>query len=292
MKLLLFGNKGQVGREIEELAQTKSIKFFGFDIDTLDITNQEAVKAVFAKYTDVDVVINAAAYTAVDKAEDEPEQAYVVNCDAVKNLAVACREYNIPLLHISTDYVFSGKTNKPYKEDDPTEPLGIYGKSKLAGDQTLINTWEKHVIIRISWVFGRYGNNFVKTILRLAQERESLNIVSDQYGCPTPAADIARVLLEIAKQIYNGNEKCGIYHYCGEPATTWYEFATKIIELGHNKFNFKLKHLNKITTAEFPTKVVRPQNSELEVKKIIQDYNIERHPWVDYLTQVIAEIKL
>lgn len=290
MKLLLFGNKGQVGREIEELAQTNNIEVLGFDIDILDITNQAAVKEVFAKYVDVDIVINAAAYTAVDKAEDEPGQAYAVNCDAVKYLAESCREYDIPLLHISTDYVFSGDANKPYKEDDQTEPLGVYGKTKLAGDQVLANTWEKHVIVRVSWVFGRYGNNFVKTILRLAQERETLGIVGDQCGCPTPAADIARVLLEIAQQIYNGNEKYGTYHYCGSPATTWYDFATKIIELGHNKFDFKLKHLNKITTAEFPTKAARPKNSELKVAKIIQDYKIDRHKWVDYLKQVIAEV--
>jgi dTDP-4-dehydrorhamnose reductase len=288
LKILLFGNKGQVGREIEELAAINSFNVYGFDIDNLDITDLDQIAACVAKYSDAtNVVINAAAYTAVDKAEDDPVQACAVNCYAVKHLAQECRKYRLPFLHISTDYVFSGEKNTPYTEEDITSPLGVYGKSKLAGEEVLAQTWEKHIILRVSWIFGKYGNNFVKTILRLAQEREELRIVGDQYGCPTAAADVARVLLEMAKQIVGGKTSWGIYNYCGAPATTWYEFAKKIIELGSKKNVFKLKQLQKITTAEYPTKALRPKNSELAVNKIIIDYNIMRYNWVNYLTDVI-----
>lgn len=287
MKIILFGNKGQVGREIEELAIAKNVTVIGYDIDNIDITNLDQLFLKFAENNAADIVINAAAYTAVDKAEDEPEKAFAVNATGVKNLAIICKKYNLPLLHISTDYVFSGEKVFAYDEFDKANPLGVYGKSKLAGDEMLQQTWEKHVILRVSWVFGKYGNNFVKTILRLAKERESLNIVDDQYGCPTPASDIARVLLEMAIQIKNGNQKWGIYNYCGSPVTTWYDFAVKIIELAREKELLKLRELNKITTAEYPTKAVRPKNSELLVKKITEDYNIVQHEWVNYLREII-----
>ncbi|EKE00576.1 MAG: hypothetical protein ACD_21C00325G0003 [uncultured bacterium] len=290
MNILLFGNKGQVGQEIEQLAKTKNIKTTGFDIDSVDITNIDQVESVFKQNPDANLVINSAAYTNVDRAEDEPEKSYQVNCTGAQNLATLCRQYNLPLLHLSTDYVFSGEKISPYTEIDTTGPLGVYGKSKLAGDQAIENTWQKHVILRVSWVFGQYGNNFVKTILRLAQERDVLNIVGDQFGCPTAAADIARVLLEIAEKISLGQEKWGVYNYCNSPATTWYEFALKIIELGRNKFPLKAKQINKITTAEFPTKAKRPKNSELLVEKINQDYGISRKGWAVYLAEAISNI--
>lgn len=291
-KILLLGNKGQVGREIEELAIAQGMRVYGLDIDSLDITNAAEVEAFFAGHNDIDIAINAAAYTAVDKAEDEAAQAYTVNCDAVKNLAKACRKYDIPLLHISTDYVFSGEKRGAYVESDATSPLGVYGKSKLAGEEVLAKIWEKHVILRISWVFGKYGNNFVKTILRLAQDREKLNIVSDQHGCPTEASDVARVLLVMAAQIFSGKSRWGIYHYCGYPVTNWFEFAEKIAEFGHAKYAFKLRQLHTITTAEYPTKAARPKNSELLVDKIIRDYGIKRRRWIDSLQDVINVIEL
>jgi len=293
VKILLVGNKGQIGREIEELAAARGCVVYGFDVDSLDITDLAQVEDCFNKHgNNVDVVINAAAYTAVDKAEDDVVQAYAVNCDAVKNLALMCHKYNLPLLHISTDYVFSGEKDTPYNEQDVTSPLGVYGKSKLAGEEILAQNWEKHVILRISWVFGKYGNNFVKTMLRLAKEREELRVVGDQHGCSTAAADVARVLLLIAEQIIAGKPKWGIYNYCGWPATTWYEFAEKILELGRKKYVLKLKQLHKITTAEFPTKAKRPKNSELFVNKIIIDYSVARHNWIDYLQSTISEIEI
>ncbi|MBN2689823.1 MAG: dTDP-4-dehydrorhamnose reductase [Gammaproteobacteria bacterium] len=292
MKLLLIGNKGQVGREVEQSTETAGDLVYGFDIDAIDITNRKEVFDLFSKFSSVDVVINAAAYTAVDKAETDKELAYAVNRDAVENLALACKEYDLPLIHISTDYVFSGDKTSPYSEDDEVDPLGVYGKSKLQGEQLLFQSWDKAVVVRISWVFGRYGNNFVKTIVRLAKEREQLSVVRDQYGCPTPAADIARVLLHIARKIEAGCDRWGIYHYCGAPVTNWYQFARKIIDLASERVGLKIKQLNAITAAEYPTPAQRPMNSVLQVDKICHDYGIEQHDWMDYLKNVIAEIDL
>jgi dTDP-4-dehydrorhamnose reductase len=293
MKLLLIGDQGQVGREITELAAEKKYQAIGFDVNNLDITNQDQVFEAIKQHKACDVLINAAAYTAVDKAEDEAEKAYAVNRDGVANLAQACCEFTIPLLHISTDYVFSGeKETAAYTEEDQPNPLSVYGKSKLAGEEVLSTILPQHIILRISWVFGKYGHNFVKTILKLADEREILSIVGDQRGCPTPAADVARVLLAMALQITQGHKNFGVYHYCGQPVTTWFEFAKRIIEFGKTKHQFKLKDLRKITTAEYPTKAVRPKNSELAVQKIIRDYGVERRGWADYLKSLIKNIEI
>jgi len=280
MKVLLIGNKGQVGREVEELAKIQHISIVGFDIDNLDICDSRQVNDIFEHNSNVDVVINTAAYTAVDKAEDEPEKAFAVNCDGVRNLALACKAHNLPLIHISTDYVFAGDKIGEYVENDVPHPLSTYGKSKLAGDEILIATWEQHIILRVSWVFGKYGNNFVKTILRLARERKELNIVGDQLGCPTAARDIARVLLEL---VAKDSKHWDIYNYCSSPVTTWYEFAKKIVEYAGIK-----TQLNKITTAQYPTKAKRPHNSELCVAKIVQDFGIQRAGWEQYLKEVVG----
>lgn len=290
MNILLFGNKGQIGQEIEKLALTKNIKIIGFDIKDLDITNTSQLDYTFKHNIGADLVINTAAYTNVENAEKEPEKAYQINCQGAQNLGIICRKYNLPLLHLSTDYVFSGKKIGPYTEIDKATPLGVYGKSKLAGDLALEKTWKKHIILRISWVFGVYGSNFVKTIIRLARERDTLNIVGDQFGCPTPAADVARVLLEMAEKIFLGSKKWGIYNYCGYPATSWYEFATKIIELGRTKFPLKVQQINKTTTEESLAQAKRPKNSELLVEKINRDYGILRKNWEDYLIEVINSV--
>jgi dTDP-4-dehydrorhamnose reductase len=288
MKILLIGNKGQVGAEIFDLALTKKYQIVGYDIDTLDIVDNDQVSAIVKKHLDVDVVINAAAYTTVDKAEEEVELAYAVNRDGVANLAQTCCKYGLPLLHISTDYVFSGESERAYSEEDAANPLSVYGGSKLAGDQILQQTWAKHIILRVSGVFGKYGNNFVKTILRLAEDRETLNIVDDQFCCPTAAADIARVLLIIAEHVVQGKAKWGIYNYCNSPVTTWYGFAQKIIELGGKKHQLKLKNLNKITTEQYPVKAKRPRNSALKVEKICRDYEVKRREWLPYLEEMIG----
>lgn len=290
MKILIVGAGGQIGRELVDLATERGIEFQAVDIQELDITNRVQVEFFFDHNNEFSVVINVAAYTAVDKAEEEVELAYAVNALGVENLALVCKRWNIPLLHISTDYVFSGDSLKPHSEVSATSPLNIYGKSKLAGDEILQATWHKHIILRVSWVFGKYGNNFVKTILRLASEREVLSIVGDHFGCPTAAKDIARVLMEIAAKIEAGSKYWGIYNYCNSPVTNWYEFATKIIDFGKSKFSFTLQNLNKITSAEYPTKARRPFNSELLVDKIFKDFEVVRYSWMDYLLDVIREI--
>ena len=293
MKILLLGCLGQVGKEIAELADKKNIEVRGFDISTLDITDSDKVTEVVFANAEVDFVINATGYTAVDKAEDEPDKAFAINRDGVKNLALACKANNLPLLHLSTDYVFDGKKSGQYTEDDLPNPLNIYGKSKLAGELELIANWEKHIILRVSWVFGKYGTNFVKTILRLASIREQLSIVGDQFGCPTAAINIAHVFLEMAAIIKNEkNPKWGIYNYCDMPATSWHGFAENIIQLGQKKHALQLSHINKITTNDYPTKALRPSNSELMVKKITKHYGILGKKWMESLKQVIDEVEL
>lgn len=290
MKIVLIGNKGQVGHEVEDLALSKGFEIVGFDVNNLDITDFNTVACSLKDNASANIVINAAAYTNVDKAEDDFDSSYAVNCLGVENLATVCFNNNLPLLHISTDYVFDGFKKGPYSEDDIPRPLSIYGKSKLAGEQALARICHKYIILRVSWVFGRHGSNFVKTILRLGVEREELNIIGDQYGCPTPAADVARVLLELAEKIYNGQQVWGIYHYCSLPATNWCEFAKKIIAEARNSILLKTKKINNITTQQYPTKATRPHNTELLVKKIISDYGVKRRDWDSYLAKVIREI--
>ena len=291
MNILLFGAKGQVGQEIGIRWQGSGLRIFGYDVDDVDIVDKKAVASVFAKHNEIDIVINAAAYTAVDKAEEEKDLAFSVNRDGVKNIAECCKNRHLPMLHISTDYVFDGTKEGAYTEDDKPNPLGVYGASKLAGDEALQSILPEHVILRVSWVFGQYGNNFVKTILRLASERDTLGIVGDQRGCPTPAADIARVLLEIAERISNGDAKWGLYNYCGSPLTTWCDFTADIVKTGRAQGKkFAIKTLNRITTADYPLPATRPANSELKIEKIIRDYGITRHEWQQYLEKMIDAI--
>ena len=200
MRLAIIGAKGQVGWELSQRAPAFGHAVLAWDVDTLDITDANAVDEALAS-SDAHAVINAAAYTAVDKAEQEPALAFAVNRDGPAHLAAACARLRIPLLHISTDYVYDGAKIDPYVEDDPTTPLGVYGASKLAGDETVRQLLPRHLILRVSWVFGVHGHNFVKTILRLAREREELRVVADQRGCPTFAGDIADTLLELAGRI-------------------------------------------------------------------------------------------
>lgn len=301
LRILLFGCKGQVGQEIVDLSNKLNYIVHGFDVDTLDITDLNQLTQCFDKLAtdNVDVVINASAYTAVDKAEDDKDLAFAVNDFAVKNIAVLCKKFDLPLLHMSTDYVFSGDANRPYIETDEPKPLGVYGESKYLGELSLQECWHKHVILRTSWVFGKYGNNFVKTILRLAKERDEVNVVSDQFGCPTSASSLAKTLLCIAEKIVNKQSiKWGVYHYCNSPATNWYEFAQNIVAIAkklpqyidNNASQFKLQNLNKITTAEYPTKAKRPQYSVLTCDKIVRDYAIQIPDWHDELQEVLEKI--
>jgi dTDP-4-dehydrorhamnose reductase len=282
--MIVIGAQGQVGWELTRRALAPGHNVLAWDQAELDITNAAAVDQALDA-SGADVVINAAAYTAVDKAEQEPERAFAVNRDGPAHLATACNRLNIPLLHISTDYVYDGAKKEPYVEEDPSTPMGVYGASKLAGDEAVRRLLPRHLILRVSWVFGVHGHNFVKTILRLAREREELRVVADQYGCPTFAGDIADALLELAGRIAE-IDACGgwgTYHYCGEPATTWHGFASAIVEMAREQKPLPVKTVTAITTADYPTPAARPANSVLDCAKLIRQFDIQPRPWRDGL---------
>ncbi|MBF0529211.1 MAG: dTDP-4-dehydrorhamnose reductase, partial [Deltaproteobacteria bacterium] len=213
-----------------------------------------------------------------------------VNVDGPDNLATAGVKFGIPLIHVSTDYVFDGQKNGAYREDDPIAPLGIYGQSKAEGDDKVRNILSRHVIVRTAWFYGVHGHNFVKTILRLAKERETLRIVDDQRGCPTFAGDLASALLTVAKQIESGRtDAWGTYHYCGAGETTWYGFARKIIDLAGSHLTLKAKNIIPITTAEYPTPARRPANSVLDCSKFRRTFGVNQAPWPDSLARMLDE---
>jgi dTDP-4-dehydrorhamnose reductase len=265
MKILITGAAGQVGRELVELATARQLDVAAFDSQTLDITDANAVHMTIERERP-DRVINAAAYTAVDRAEAEAERAFAVNRDGAANLATACRAIGAPLLHISTDYVFDGNKQGDYIETDTPNPTSVYGASKLAGEQALAALWEQHITLRVSWVFGQHGNNFVKTMLRLGRERDELKVVNDQFGAPTGAGCIAQALLDIATHPQLGANELGwgIRHLRSEPGVTWYQFACEIFERAARLGMIERKpRIHPITSAEFPTPVKRPVNSKL-----------------------------
>ena len=278
MKIVVTGANGQVGWELARLGGKHEL--LALDRAALDITDAPAVQALLEE-TRPAVVINAAAYTAVDRAEQEPELAFAVNREGPRHLATACRHLDIPLLHLSTDYVFDGTHSEPYREEDPVAPLGVYGRSKWEGEEAVRQNLAAHLILRVSWVFGEHGHNFVKTILRLARERDELRVVMDQHGCPTYAGDIARVLLVLAERISAGKEEAwgGTYHYCGTPATTWHGFAQAIIDLASTYEPLRVRTLIPITTAEYPTPAQRPANSVLACDRFEARFGMRVHPW-------------
>ncbi|MGX5219792.1 dTDP-4-dehydrorhamnose reductase [Pseudomonas segetis] len=289
MRVLITGAHGQVGHELVRLAPA-GFTVTGLGSSELDISNLEQV-ANKASELKPQLIINAAAYTAVDKAETDSERAYTVNAKGAENLATAAAKLGVPLLHISTDYVFSGDASAPYKETDPTNPSGIYGASKLAGEQAVAKHCAQHIIMRTSWVFGAHGNNFVKTMLRLAQTRDELGVVADQHGCPTSAASIAKALWALASQYSNkGNLNWGIYHFSNMPATTWHGFAEAIFSQA-----VALKQLprapkvNPINTVDYPTPARRPAWSVMDCSLIEEKLTIEQSDWREELAEVLRK---
>ena len=292
MKVLVAGAGGQVGRELVELATQRGLSVVGFDSKILDITAEKTVAETLARERP-QCVINAAAYTAVDRAETEVDRAYAINRDGVANLARACRDLNIPLLHISTDYVFDGAQTRAYTEHDVTNPTSVYGASKLAGEKVLAATWHKHVILRVSWVFGQHCNNFVKTMLRLGRERTELNVVDDQFGAPTSARAIAATLLDIATHPQLGTAACewGVRHFTSDPGVTWFAFAQTIfaraLKLG---LLSTVPTVHPITSAQFPTPVRRPANSKLASVKMWPTEIAAQSDWEAELDQVLRQL--
>jgi dTDP-4-dehydrorhamnose reductase len=286
MEILVTGKNGQLGAELQAIASNYAEYTWHFTGSAeLDITNQKETESFFQQ-NKIDVIINCAAYTAVDKAEDEPEQAFAVNCSGVQNLANVCEIHKIKIIHISTDYVFNGTAHRPYVETDTIDPIGIYGKSKRAGEEAIIDSNISALIIRTSWVYSTYGNNFVKTMLRLGKEREELNVIFDQIGTPTNAKDLAAAIVQIALQQEKWKNKQEIYHYSNEGVASWYDFAHAIFE----RNNIQIK-LNPILTKDYPTKAKRPHYSVLDKTKIKTDFNITIPHWKESLALNIIKPK-
>src|SRR5437763_8689473 len=288
MKLLVLGSAGQIGHELCRFAWPADYRVAGFDRAEVDITDQGAVTAAVDRERP-DIVINAAAYTAVDRAESEPDAAWAGNCAGAGYLAAACHANGIPLIHISTDYVFDGSKKGPYREDDPVNPLGVYGHSKEAGDRAVREALAEHVILRTAWVYSAHGHNFVKTMLRVAAERPVLRVVADQIGSPTSAADIAGAIARIVRRLAAGERHWGTYHFAGGGAVTWHGFAEAIFELAA-QWDGTPPVVEAITTADYPTPARRPANSVLDCSRIGDVFGIVPRSWREALAEVIREL--
>ena len=279
-RILIVGGNGQLGNCIRKIAADFENRYeFNFtDSTTLNVNDRESISDVFYDFKP-HFCINASAYTAVDLAEKEPEKAFAVNAEGVANLAEACEEYNCVLIHVSTDYVFDGETNISYSEDNFTNPQGVYGASKLKGEELATNLNPKTIVIRTSWLYSEFNKNFVKTMLNLFSQKDELGIVADQFGQPTNANDLAEAILKI---IETEPKTYGIFHFSNYPETTWFEFAQKIAEFSGSKIR-----LNAITTQEFPTPAKRPKRSTMSLDKIEETYKIELKHWENTLQDCI-----
>ena len=278
--VLVTGSSGQVGNEIKAISSDYSYNFFFTDRNNIDITSKDSIKE-FCKTNNINVIINCAAYTAVDKAQSDEINADLINRKAVKKLALVSQELNIKLIHISTDYVFDGKNFKPYCEEFQTNPQSIYGKTKLDGENEMRDINPKNsIIIRTSWIYSYYGNNFVKTMLRLGKEKEELVVIFDQIGTPTYAKDLAKIILDIVPQI--DNQKVEIYNYSNEGVLSWYDFAKEIMKM--SKLDCKI---NPIETFQYPTPAIRPHFSLLNKSKIKSTFNIEIPYWKNSLDECL-----
>lgn len=294
MKLLVTGAKGQVGSALCRIARAYPFDIIGLDSSQLNIADADAIKQCLDKFQP-DFLVNAAAYTAVDKAEAEPGPAEQVNAVAAGYLATAAAQHKIPLLHISTDYVFDGSKPRAYLESDAVGPVGVYGQSKLRGEQQVQQLIDQHIILRTSWVFGLEGKNFPKTMLRLAQEKKSpLGVVADQRGCPTFADDIARAVLAIVSDYQRkGTLPWGLYHYAGQQACSWYEFAAFIFDTAQQQGLLNNKpDLKALTTAEYPTAARRPANSVLDCHKFAAAFpELALSNWQAGIEALVASLK-
>lgn len=290
MKILVIGSNGQLGWELTGLGSRRGWPILALDYPEIDITVPATLDACFDSNR-IDLVINTAAYTAVDKAESEPDVAFAVNREGPAHLADRCLKHGIPMIHVSTDYVFDGTKSGAYVEEDTVAPLGIYGASKAAGEEEVRNRLPEHIIVRTAWLCGVHGHNFVKTILKAGREKTSLRVVADQRGCPTFSADLAEAILEIAGQAEkNGSVQWGTYHYCGAGQTTWHGFAEAVFEIAGQYETFAVEEVVPISTADYPTPVKRPANSVLDCAKIERHFGIRPRPLRESLTEMIQQL--
>ena len=297
MRILVTGKNGQLGRSIQKLVNTdtkidnnqSSNEFIFVGREELDLSNESSISHYFDSNDRFDVIINCAAYTAVDKAEEEQELANQVNHLSVKQLAQIAKSQDSKLIHISTDYVFDGESDKPYTEIDETNPINVYGKTKLAGEKALQEIMPTDaIIIRTSWVYSEFGNNFVKTMLRLGKERDEINVVGDQIGSPTYATDLANAILEIIDNKYYQDKKQSteVYHYSNEGEISWYEFAKEVFKIAEVDCK-----VNPITTQQYPTPAKRPKNTLMNKDKIIEKFGVKNTNWKEPLNTCITTLK-
>ena len=284
MNILITGANGQLGNEMRFISKCSNNTYIFTDVAELDITNLNAIREC-VKANAINVIVNCAAYTNVDKAEDDVELADLINNKAVENLAIVCKENDATLFHVSTDYVFSGDKNTPCREDEPTKPLGVYGQTKLAGEQSIERVGCKSLTFRTAWLYSIYGGNFVKTMQRLTAERDTLNVVFDQVGTPTHAGDLATLIYQLIEEnSFAGHE--GVYHFSNEGVCSWYDFAKEIAELSGNTCDICPCHSD-----EFPSKVTRPAFSVLDKTKVKTTFNVTVPYWKDSLKRCINDLK-
>lgn len=280
MKVLVTGANGQLGHDVIKELEKRKIDYIGTTRSDFDITNQAQVEE-YIKNQKPKAVIHCAAYTGVDKAEDEMELCYKTNVQATENIAKICRKLNIKMMYISTDYVFPGTGENPYETNDRVEPLGVYGKTKLEGENKVKELLDKYFIVRISWVFGKNGNNFVKTMLKIGKDKDMLNVVTDQIGSPTYTTDLAILLCDMIQ-----TEKYGIYHATNEGYCSWAEFAEEIFKIA--AYDTIVNH---ISTEEYPTRAIRPKNSRLSKKSLIQNGFTKLPCWKDAIANYLIELE-
>jgi len=280
MNVLVTGSKGQLASCIKDIdKQYKDLNFIYTDYQELDICDLNQVNAFFKSNQKIDYCINCAAYTAVDKAETETDKAFEINAKGAKNLAIVCNEFDAILIQVSTDFVFDGQKTEPYVETDVAKPISVYGASKLQGEVEIQKILKEHFIIRTSWLYSEHGNNFMKTMLRLAETHDEISVVSDQIGTPTYAGDLAQVILKI---INSNNKSFGLYHYSNEGVASWYDFAKAIFE----ESNIEIK-INPIKTDAYPTPAKRPFFSVMDKAKIKSDLNIKTPHWRESINNSI-----
>lgn len=289
-KLLITGAQGQVGTVLTSLAKADSFfEVIALGKSNLDITDNKQIQKQLAQHLP-DYVINCAAYDHVDAAEHQSDQCCDVNINGVEKLATACGDFSIPMLHLSTDYVFDGHYVSGYKEDDEVSPLGVYADSKWRGEERVRQLLPKHIILRVSWLFSEQGNNFVLNTLKAARKQKELKAVSDRRGCPTSAQDVARVILAIIKQIHSGAEAWGTYHYSGLKAISRYDFCKQILIAAGHYENFPVETLIPIAAKDYITEALRPCTSILLCKKILGTFGIRQRPWQDDLNWLMRTI--
>ncbi len=290
MKIIILGSGGQLGHELSNKGVSRGFEVIPLDLPQFDITDKSHVQGLL-KHNGLSLVINASAYTAVDKAESEESLAFAVNCDGPGNLARVCSEAGIPLIHVSTDYVFDGQKNSAYLETDPVSPLGVYGKSKAAGEAEVRNQLQEHIIVRTAWLYGVHGQNFVKTMIRLGKAQEKIRVVDDQIGCPTYAADLADAVLDLSTHILRRRPvSWGTFHYCSQGKTSWYGFAEKVFEMAHRYTTLKIKEVEPIPTHEYPTPAKRPARSVMDCSLLEARFGIRSRLWEEGLGEMIHSL--